>query len=126
VQDTFIPAKERTPEVDFRFGEHHLSMKGEAYPEDAAAFFGPLLRSLAEYCATVQDQALRVAFQLDYFNTSSAKALMNMIQLLESAARTGTPVELRWHYQKDDEVMREFGEDFATELEHVDFQLIEV
>jgi hypothetical protein len=126
VDNTFIPAQERTPEVDFRFAEARLSLKGEAYPEDAAAFFGPLLRSLADYCEATRGQALRVDLQLEYFNTSSAKALMNMIQTLEAAARAGTQVDLRWHFQKDDEVMREFGEDFAMELEHVQFQIVEI
>jgi hypothetical protein len=67
-----------------------------------------------------------VEFRLDYFNTSSAKALMNMIQILENAVRAGTRVTLRWCFQKDDEVMREFGEDFSMELEHVNFQLVEI
>jgi hypothetical protein len=125
VEDTFISATNRSPEVDFRFTENRLSLKGEAYPEDAASFFGPLLRALARYCEATPGQAVVVDFHLDYFNTSSAKALMNMIQMLESAAQAGAQVDLRWHYQKDDEVMREFGEDFATELEHVNFQLIE-
>jgi hypothetical protein len=126
MENLFLPAMERSPEVDFRFALNRLSMKGEAYPEDAAAFFGPLLRALAEYCETVRGGALVVEFHLEYFNTSSAKAIMSMIQLLEGSARAGTRVDLRWLYQKDDDVMREFGEDFATELDHVNFQLIEI
>ena len=43
MENTFIPARERSPEVDFRFQENRLSLRGEADPEDAAAFFGPLL-----------------------------------------------------------------------------------
>jgi len=117
---------ERSPEVDFRFLEHRLSLRGEAYPEDAAAFFGPLLKQLGAYCETIKGQELQVEFQLDYFNTSSAKALMNMIQILENAVRHGARVNLRWCFQKDDDVMREFGEDFATELQHVHFQLVEI
>ena len=126
MENIFIPARERSPEVDFRYGDHHLSMRGEAYPEDASAFFGPLLKDLEAYCETIHGQELRVEFQLIYFNTSSAKALMNMIQVLENAVRRGTRVHLKWHYQKDDEVMREFGEDFSVELKHVQFQLVEI
>lgn len=126
MENTFIPATERSPEVDFRFQENRLSLRGEAYPEDAAAFFGPLLKLLHDHCASIPGQALQVEFRLDYFNTSSAKALMNMIQILEHAERAGTRVDLRWCYQKDDEVMREFGEDFSMELEHVHFQLVEI
>jgi hypothetical protein len=121
MENTYIPARERTPEVDFRFCDNHLALRGEAYPEDAAAFFGPLLKDLAAYCDSIQGQELLVEFQLVYFNTSSAKALMNMIQLLEGAARVGTSVEVRWLYQEDDDVIREFGEDFALELQHVRF-----
>ncbi len=126
MENLFIPAMERSPEVDFRFQEHRLSLRGEAYPEDAAAFFGPLLLQLKRYCATLQGEDLLVEFQLDYFNTSSAKALMNMIRMLDQAVCAGARVTLRWYFQKDDEVMREFGEDFALELEHVPFQLVEI
>ncbi|MDR3672963.1 MAG: DUF1987 domain-containing protein [Holophaga sp.] len=126
MENTFIPAMERSPEVDFRFQENRLALRGEAYPEDAAAFFGPLLKQLSTYCETLQGQELQVEFQLDYFNTSSAKALMNMIQIFENAVRSGAKVSLRWCFQKDDDVMREFGEDFSMELEHVHFQLVEI
>ena len=126
MENMFIPAMERSPEVDFRFLENRLSLRGEAYPEDPAAFFGPLLKQLTAYCETIRGQELLVEFQLDYFNTSSAKALMNMIQVLENAVRFGTKVSLRWYFQKDDDVMREFGEDFSMELEHVHFQLVEI
>jgi len=126
VENMFIPAMERSPEVDFRFLENRLSLRGEAYPEDPAAFFGPLLKRLSSHCEAIRGQELQVEFRLDYFNTSSAKALMNMIQILENAVRAGTRVTLRWCFQKDDEVMREFGEDFSMELEHVNFQLVEI
>ena len=126
MENVFIPAMERSPEVDFRFLENRLSLKGEAYPEDAAAFFGPLLKLLNAYCETIRGHELQVEFRLEYFNTSSAKALMNMIQILENAVRRGTRVNLSWYYQKDDEVMREFGEDFSMELKHVQFQLVEI
>ena len=38
MENVFIPAMERSPEVDFRFQENRLALRGEAYPEDAAAF----------------------------------------------------------------------------------------
>lgn len=126
MENLFIPAMERSPEVDFRFLENRLSLKGEAYPEDAAAFFGPLLKQLSAHCEGIRGQDLHAEIQLEYFNTSSAKALMNMIQILENTARGGSRVTLHWCFQKDDEVMREFGEDFSTELQHVQFQLVEI
>ena len=126
MENIYLPARERSPEVDFRFNENHLSLRGEAYPEDAATFFGPLLKALASHCGTLQGQELRIDFQLIYFNTSSAKALMNLIQILEATASDGTRVVIRWLVQEDDDVMREFGEDFSGELKHVHFELIQI
>jgi hypothetical protein len=126
MENLYLSARERSPEVDFRFSENHLILRGEAYPEDAASFFGPLLKAVANHCKSLQGQELLVEFQLIYFNTSSAKALMNLIQVLESTARNGTKVVIRWLVQEDDDVMREFGEDFSMELEHVHFQLIQL
>ncbi|MBP1627951.1 MAG: hypothetical protein H6Q00_2426 [Holophagaceae bacterium] len=126
MENKFIAAGERSPEVDFRYDQNHLALRGEAYPEDAAAFFGPLLKDLSAYCETVKGQELLMAFQLVYFNTSSAKALMNMIQILEAAASSGTKVAIRWLFMEDDDVIREFGEDFSMELEHARFQLVQI
>jgi hypothetical protein len=126
VENKFIPARERSPEVDFRYGDHQLHMRGEAYPEDASAFFGPLLKELEAYCEAIKGEAVLVEFQLVYFNTSSAKALMNMIKILEASARDGTQVTLNWIFQKEDDVMREFGEDFSQDLHHVQFHLVQL
>nr|WP_320134013.1 DUF1987 domain-containing protein [uncultured Holophaga sp.] len=126
MENLHIPSAERSPEVDFRFTEHRLALRGEAYPEDAAAFFGPILRALATHCEGASGQELRMDFQLGYFNTSSAKALMNLIQLLEQAARNGAQVDIHWHYAEGDDVIQEFGEDFSSELEHARFHLVQL
>lgn len=41
MQSIRIPAAERTPEVEFDFASGRLSLAGESYPEDTAAFFRP-------------------------------------------------------------------------------------
>ena len=89
-------------------------------------FSVPCSGDLPRHCETIKGQALMVEIQLCYFNTSSAKAVMNIIQILENAARCGTKVNLNWFFQKEDEVIREFGEDFSGDLEHVRFQLVEM
>lgn len=115
---------ERSPEVDFNFEAGHFSMKGESYPENAADFFGPLLRELRNYIDTDEsDQAITADFQMSYFNSSSAKALMNIFLLLERLAAKGRQVVINWHHHADDDTMAEFGEDFAEDIEHAAFNL---
>ena len=58
-----------------------------------------------------------------YFNSSSAKALMNLFQLLEKAAEAGRAVSVRWFFDPDDDMMEELGEDFAEDFVHASFSL---
>lgn len=123
----YRPQTERSPLIDFDFTDRRLRIEGESYPEDAAAFFGPLLKSLEEFLAGASNEPpsspIRFDLRMAYFNSSSAKALMNIFQMLEESARHGVPIEITWNYDADDETMQEFGEDFAQDMECVRFNL---
>ncbi|CAA7611783.1 DUF1987 domain-containing protein [Magnetospirillum sp. UT-4] len=123
--DSFrIAATERSPEVDFDFDAGVLSLRGESYPEDASAVFGPVFAALDDFLGRADGRSLRFDFELIYFNSSSAKALMNMFQMMETAAARGVRIEVNWHFTPDDDTMKEFGEDFSEDLEHVSFNLV--
>ncbi len=119
-----IAATERTPEVQFDFAQGSLLLSGESYPEDAAAFFGPLHEAIAGHVAASPDRPLNFELALSYFNSSSAKALMNMFMLLEDAAEAGASVTIRWRYAADDDTIEEAGEDFAADFQHARFELV--
>lgn len=123
MEDIQITATDRTPEVRFAFSQRSLSMTGESYPEDAAAFYGPLFQALNSFTSQLASEKLVMNLQLDYFNSSSAKALMRIFQLLEEAATKGNEVCVNWHFDPDDDTMQEFGEDFAQDFSHAKFLL---
>jgi hypothetical protein len=117
-------ATDRTPTVSFDFENGIFSMKGESYPEDASAFFGPLHHALEEFLDSEFDAPIVFDVEFAYFNSSSAKVLMNLFQLLEDAAENkGKKTVINWHYNEDDDTMIEFGEDFASDMEHATFNL---
>lgn len=120
-----IARTERTPEVDFDFTQGRLRLSGESYPEDAAAFFGPLQQAIASFLSGDERAPLTFEVALTYFNSSSAKALMNMFMLLEDEAATGPGVTIRWLYAADDDTIQEAGEDFAADFERARFELVE-
>ncbi len=124
MENLVIAATERSPEVDFDFASGCLSLKGESYPEDASAVFGPIFAALERFLDQAEGRDIRFDFNLIYFNSSSAKALMNMFQLLDRAAERGVGIVVNWFYAPDDETMQEFGEDFSEDLEHVTFNLV--
>lgn len=127
MQTITITASERSPDVEFNFEAGLLTLKGESYPEDVAAFYGPLLSALDQWLnAAPTEQAVQLDIELVYFNSSSAKALMNLLLLLEKAGAAGRSVVVNWHYASEDDTMQEFGEDFSEDLEHVTFNLCAV
>lgn len=124
MESRIVAATDRSPEVRFDAANRCISIKGEAYPEDAAAFWGPIFDDIQAALTAEDGQDLTVDFRMEYFNSSSAKALMNIFQLLESAAEDGAEIKVNWYYQEGDDTMLESGEDFSEDLTHVDFLAI--
>ncbi|WP_247653700.1 DUF1987 domain-containing protein [Labrenzia sp. PHM005] len=118
-----IEATVRSPEIRLDLNAGHLSISGESYPEDASAFFGPILKAVAGFIGATHDQTLTVEMKLIYFNSSSAKAIMNLFQLLEEAAENGKNIVINWYFDPEDDMMEEMGEDFSEDFEHASFHL---
>ena len=121
-----IAATDRSPEVRLDVANRTISFTGEAYPDDAAAFWGPILQEMQSIVEQEPEEPLQVAFRLAYFNSSSAKALMNIFQLLESAAETGSKIRVHWYFQDGDDTIEESGEDFSEDLKAVEFESIKL
>ncbi len=121
-----IDGTDRIPTVAFDFPSGQLSLSGESYPEDAAAFYVPLLDALRRYVSVCpKERSVVLTLAMVYFNSSSAKALMNIFQVLEATAAEGRSVTINWIFRTGDDTMQEFGEDFAEDFEHVKFLLHE-
>lgn len=118
-----ITTTDRTPLVSFDFEKGRLKLKGESYPEDAAGFYGPVLSALDAYLENLRSGTCRLDLELVYFNSSSAKAIMMLLEKLDRAAADGASVEIYWHYDPDDDTMREVGEEFGEDIEHALYHL---
>jgi hypothetical protein len=123
MQNLDIPATARTPAVTFDFAQHHLKIKGESYPEDVTEFYGPVFTALDTYLGGLGQGTCRFDFELIYINSSSAKAIMMLMDKLDLAASKGAAVEVYWYYDKEDDTMQELGEEFGEDLENAKFHL---
>ena len=117
-----IEATERTPGIIFDYQNHTFEIIGEAYPENSDEFFRPIMDSLQEYVGIGSSELVTFVFKLIYFNSSSARVLMKLFELLDEMAET-RKVEIEWHYHEEDDTMEEFGEEFAEDMENASFQL---
>jgi SiaC family regulatory phosphoprotein len=118
-----IEPTSRTPAVAFDFANNHLKIAGESYPEDVTEFYGPVFTALDNYLGHLGKGSCRFDFELIYLNSSSAKAVMMLMDKLEAAAKKGASVEVYWFYDKEDDTMQELGEEFGEDLENATFHL---
>ncbi len=122
MNNLYIPASASSPEVDFRFDEHRLVLKGEAYPENAAVFWGDIIASLNMYLAQVEsDQQITVQVALSYFNSSSTKMLFSLFSALNDKALGGNTVVLDWYHDEDDDTIFEFGQELHEDFPELVF-----
>lgn len=117
-----LEATQRTPHIDFDFQANRFVMRGESYPEDVTAFFAEPVAALESHLKGLEAGSVRFVFELIYFNSSSAKILMRLFDLLDETAARGLDVSIQWVHDEDDDSMREMGEDFSADLEHAAFE----
>lgn len=110
-----IAATESTPAVRYDPAAAVLRIEGESFPEDVVAFYGPVVEWLRDHLAA-RPPALVVQLAFRYLNTSSTKAVLDLLLLLDEHHRSGAAVTVQWHYDPAIEVMREAGEELGEDL----------
>lgn len=119
MEDIKIAPTQKTPMVHFS-ADGKLELKGRSIPENSLEFYKPLIDWLEQYSQT-GDKETNVHVQLEYFNTSSSKCLLDLFKRLEGMNK----VYIHWYYEQDDEDMLEAGEDYEA-IVSVPFKMIEI
>lgn len=125
MDNLIIEATKYTPTIMFDAERNLLEIRGETYPENTAEFYAPVFKWLDEYLAQLQDEPVTVNLEINYFNSSSSKVLMDMFDKLEEMVKNGKKVELNWIYDKDNESALEYGEEFKEDLEVLELNLVQ-
>jgi|SRR6266480_2509966 len=121
-----ISKTSRTPKVEFDFSNNQFLIAGESYPEDVSAFYGPLLEKITGFLDGLNSSPISFRFEMIYFNSSTAKIVMELFEALEQAAASGNQVVITWVYEAGDDNIKELGEEFAEELINASFILEEI
>src|SRR5688572_18329086 len=114
----------KTPSVSFDFEKGFLEIKGRSIQENSIEFYKPIVESLEKYGAA-PSQVTTVNIQLEYFNTSSSKCILDVFKRLESIHKGGNQLVVNWYYEQDDEDMLEAGEDYQAII-NVPFKMIQI
>ncbi|MHC8366481.1 DUF1987 domain-containing protein [Pseudomonas sp. ZT5P21] len=117
----YIDATATSPEVDFRFDENLLSIKGESYPENAAAFYAPIIQHLRNFLQGREGARITTNIALAYFNSSSTKMLFSIFDALDRSAQAGNQIEVNWYHDEEDDTIFEFGEELKADFTSIMF-----
>ncbi len=119
-----IEGTAKTPTVKFDAESGLLEIKGRSIPENSIEFYKPIVDWLEEYSDNSKELT-QVNIQLEYFNTSSSKCILDVFKKLEGIHKGKSEVVINWYYEEDDEDMLEAGEDYESII-RVPFKMIEI
>ena len=121
MEDLNLEGTAKTPTIDFK-SNGELLIKGRSIPENSIEFYKPKIDWISDYGNSPQSDTA-VNIQLEYFNTSSSKCILDVFKKLESLSDTA--VKIKWYYEEDDEDMLEAGEDYEAIID-LPFEMVEV
>ncbi|UCG27319.1 MAG: DUF1987 domain-containing protein [Bacteroidales bacterium] len=119
-----IEGTPKTPTVKFDAEQGIIEIKGRSIPENSIEFYKPLVDWLEDYKSDPLPKT-KVNIQLEYFNTSSSKCILDVFKKLEAIHKAKNDVEINWYYEEDDEDMLEAGEDYESII-RIPFKMIEI
>ena len=128
-----LEATQTTPKIVIDPVSNKFEISGESRPENTSKFYNPIItwfdgyRSVLYYQKNSFGKSKKVTldFKLDYFNSTSAKFILDIFFQLEKIHKEGYETEIIWHYDKRDTDMKESGEEFSKYVPAVPVQYVE-
>lgn len=112
-----------TPKIIFDYNNNNFIIEGCSRPENVRDFFNPVIQWLMDFKKSINENSDKTTpivfkFIFDYFNSSSAKFILDILVLINDIHSTGLNVGVDWCFEEEDEDMKEVGEELS---EVVDF-----
>src|SRR3989304_3641602 len=116
----------------FDIGSNRFIISGESRPENAGKFYTPVINWIIKFeevlhagkNETKNDSDLIFMFKLDYFNSTSAKYIMDILLVIKKFVEQGYKINVEWHYDHRDDDMLDAGNEFSDTVD-LKFNFIE-
>lgn len=120
-----IEGTDDSPKVVLDPENNLFELSGKSLPENVVGFYQPILDWINFYAFSPNPET-NFLFKLDYFNTASAKLILDILLKLERMHEDGNKVHVLWHSLEDDEDMQDSGKAYANMIkipfEHVSYE----
>lgn len=119
MKSLIIEGKEDSPSVKFDVNSGQFVIWGKSRPENTVKFFTPIIDWITEFYSTksakiANNSAVVFVFKLEYFNSISAKYILDILFSLKGFISEGNKIGIEWHYAKLDDDMLETGKEFSN------------
>ena len=103
-----------TPAVTAEWDTGVLVMTGESYPENTYEIFDNIIGWVEEFLHS-GSRPLKIELRLNYLNTSSIRAMIDIFDRLQNAADQGKEIAVSWFYDSRNPRSAELGEEFMED-----------
>ena len=101
-----------SPEVILDKEKNKLYIGGRSLAENPVEFYKPIVKWFELYIESPNDSTI-LEFTLEYFNSTSARIIANILGKFENLSKSGNKVEIYWSHKITDRDMLEAGQRFA-------------
>lgn len=120
MEKLIIEATVNSPRIVLDPEEIKFEFSGESRPENVRNFYLPVLEWLEKFSThqsglndSERTPALNCLFNFEYFNSTSAKYILDIFKSLNTLHSLGIALDIKWFYEEDDEDMLEVGEEMS-------------
>jgi hypothetical protein len=126
MQKLYICPTKNSPEIIFSPEENIFLIRGTSSPEDVREMYYPVIEWTGIFIKDIlhgkgavytPDNPLILKVDLDYFNSSSAKFLLDIFNEMKMLNSAKIPFIIEWHYDEQDIDMFDAGQDMALLVE---------
>lgn len=125
-----IEGTEDSPSIMFDPVTNHFVISGESRPENAGKFYTPVINWIVQFEEIALQRKNEIpfmsfVFNLDYFNSTSAKYILDLLLIIKKFGEQGHPIKIEWHYDKRSEDILDSGKEFSDMVD-LKFDFIEI
>jgi hypothetical protein len=109
-----IHAGKTTPRILYSPEENIFQIIGSSLPENVYSMYEPVMGWIQEFIASpIMVPPLRIIFKIQYYNSGSIRYFAEILTRIATLRDRGLQYSVEWHYEADDDNIREAGEDLS-------------
>ena len=100
----------------------YLKLEGKSFHENVIEYFREVVEWVDSFLES-DFSSLTFECRLDYFNSSTAKLLWNILMDMNDSERAGN-ITVNWVTRKDNVIVTEMGEDYQEDMDRLQFNMV--